>query len=83
MNQIATQTPTATHTRRRNPNRNKPTLPRICVSVREAAEITGLSKSTIYNLISDGRLPSAKVGGRKLIWLEDLHKFLSDAKQNQ
>ena len=76
-------TPNSGRAKKRSSNGDKATLPRICVSVREASEISGLSKSTLYKLISDGRLLCSKVDGRKLIWLKDLYKFLDDARHPQ
>jgi len=58
-----------------------PAPQRISVSAREAAIITGLSKSTIYKLIADGQLPYVQVGGRRLVMVKDLYKFLTDARQ--
>lgn len=37
------------------------------VSIEEAARISSLSRSTIYNLMRDGRLGSRKQGRRRLI----------------
>ena len=62
-------------------NKNKPILPRICVSAREAAEASGLSKSTIYNCMADKRLPFIKIGQRRLIMLKDLEDFLENNRQ--
>jgi excisionase family DNA binding protein len=40
---------------------------REAVSIVEATRLTGLSRSTIYELIRAGRLRSVKVGRRRLI----------------
>ena len=62
-------------------NRNKPIPPRISVSAREAAEMLGVSKSTVYNLMADGRLPFIKIGQRRLIMIKDLEDFLKSNRQ--
>lgn len=50
--------------------------PRRAVSVAEAASELGLSRSTIYNLISSDRLPSLHLGGRRLVPTWALEEFV-------
>ena len=50
---------------------------RIAVDVREAARLTGLSRSQIYVLIGEGRLKKRKVGARTLILVQDLHALFT------
>jgi excisionase family DNA binding protein len=45
---------------------------RLTYSVREAAKLTGLSTRSIHRLISDDRLHSTLVGGRRLIPVDGL-----------
>ena len=45
---------------------------RFTYSVREAAKLTGLSTRSIHRLISDDRLHSTLVGGRRLIPTDSL-----------
>lgn len=40
---------------------------REAVSIVEATRLTGLSRSTIYELLREGRLKSIKIGRRRLI----------------
>jgi excisionase family DNA binding protein len=40
---------------------------RLAYSIREAAALTGLSRSTIYVLLGQKKLLSLRVGGRRLI----------------
>ena len=42
----------------------------------EAAEVIGLSRSTVYELIAAGDLPSVLVGGRRLIPVAKLHEWV-------
>ena len=51
-------------------------LPALAFSVAEVAEITGLSRSTIYEAIITGELPAKKRGRRRLILAGDLETFL-------
>ena len=45
-------------------------------TVPEAAERTGLGRTTIYALLSSGRLGSVKVGTRRLIPAAELERFV-------
>ena len=45
-------------------------------TVPEAAERTGLGRTTIYALLSSGRLGSVKVGARRLIPAAELERFV-------
>ena len=56
-----------------------PTIPlpdRLAVSPREAAQLLGVSVPTIYELLSAGRIPSTKVGARRLISTAALRALL-------
>jgi excisionase family DNA binding protein len=46
-------------------------------TIRESCRLTGLSRTTIYNLIAAGRLAPIKVGKRTLISVEELRKLVS------
>ena len=46
------------------------------MSISQAALACGLSRSTLFLLISQGDLPSVKVGHRRLILTQDLEEFL-------
>lgn len=39
----------------------------IAVTIPDAARLTGLSRSRIYTLLGDGRLPLVKLGGSSLV----------------
>ena len=51
---------------------------KLTLSVSEVAEATGLSKSTVIRHIKAGALPSALVGGRRLVRVADLEAFIDD-----
>lgn len=52
---------------------------RIAVSPREAADLLGVSHMTVYELINSGRLPSVKVGARRLIAVSALRALVESA----
>jgi excisionase family DNA binding protein len=53
-----------------------PPSARLAYSVREAAQIANLGRSTLYKLIAQGELRARKAYGRTLILHDDLDAFL-------
>ena len=49
---------------------------RLTVSVEEAATMLGISRSGFYKLISNGTIPSLKIGGRRLVPVKTLESFI-------
>lgn len=49
---------------------------RLCITVPEAAEMLGLSKNFVYQLVREGKLPSIRFGKRILIPRVALEKML-------
>jgi excisionase family DNA binding protein len=64
-----------------------PNIPRLYADekfafrINEAAAFSGLSRSTLYKLLSDEKLRAVKVGGRRLILREDLIGLLQKGAQ--
>ena len=56
-------------------------LERLAYSVLEAAAVTGLSRSKLYELIQSGGLSSIKIGGRRLIRHADLVALLGSGAE--
>lgn len=57
-----------------------PLLPpheRAAFTIAEASSYAGLSRSSLYRLMSSGTLPSARVLGRRLILRDDIDKLLA------
>jgi excisionase family DNA binding protein len=52
------------------------TQPRRALSVREAAHSCGLSRTTLYRLIADGKLLTLKIGSRRLVRPEAIEALL-------
>jgi excisionase family DNA binding protein len=59
---------------------NRPPVNKLAYRIDEAEIVSGLGRSSIYELISDGRLSSVKIGGRRLILHEDLEALLLSGK---
>ena len=51
-------------------------MPKLAYRIDEAAEATGLSRPTIYRLVSRGELEIFRVGTRTLIMASNLEAFL-------
>ena len=53
-------------------------IERICCSVKEAMEATGIGKTKIYALIGAGTLETVKVGDRRLVKIKSLMELLGE-----
>ncbi len=62
---------------RRKKKTEKPVLqcPKVCLDYDEAAWSLGISKSKLYRLVSEGRLPCVVIEGNTVLRLDDLEKF--------
>tara|TARA_R110002095_G_scaffold68400_6_gene58201 strand:- start:694 stop:906 length:213 start_codon:yes stop_codon:yes gene_type:complete len=49
------------------------------LSIRNATQYTGLSRSTLYRMMTTGQLPSIKIGVRRLLRIEDLDALIAAA----
>ncbi len=49
---------------------------KLAFRVNEAVAVSGLSRSTIYELLKAGKLRAVKIGGRRLILRESLQALL-------
>jgi len=54
---------------------------KLALRIKEAVAVSGLSRSTIYKLVSEKKLRAVKVGGRRLILREDLQALLHSGIQ--
>jgi len=50
----------------------KPELPKIAYSIREACHVSSLGRTTIYSHIATGRLRARRIGGRVVIPADSL-----------
>jgi excisionase family DNA binding protein len=51
--------------------------PLLTLTVQEALRATGLGRTTLYKLISSGRVRRVKVGKRTLVRYDDLQKLVA------
>lgn len=58
------------------PNPPEQTSP-FALAIADVSRRTGIGRTTLFNLIRDGRLRAVKVGSRTLIRVEDLTEFLA------
>lgn len=49
----------------------------LCISIKQAAQLTGICRSTLYEALNRGELPARKLGKRTVILLADLEAFLA------
>jgi excisionase family DNA binding protein len=50
---------------------------KLAISVDDATALTGLGRSTIYELMTTGQLPFVKLGARRLILVDDIRALLT------
>jgi len=55
----------------------RPPVLRLSLSVQDASEATGLSKSFLYTCMREGTLKFSKAGVRRLIAVSELEAFLA------
>jgi excisionase family DNA binding protein len=55
-----------------------PIRQRVSCTVRDAAQVTGISRTRIYELLADGTLAGTVVGGRRLVFVRSLLRLLGE-----
>lgn len=50
----------------------------LAYDIATAARVSALGKSKLYELIAEGRLVSSKVGKRRLVLADSLHKLIAE-----
>jgi len=55
-------------------------MEKLTYTVEQAAEVLGLSRSSMYEAVRSGSVPAIRVGGRWLISKVQLERFLSGEK---
>lgn len=48
----------------------------LAISIEEAANLSSISRRTLYNLLRDGAIQSRKVGRRRLVIVRSLRAYL-------
>ncbi len=57
-------------------------MERLTLSVTEAAEILGVSRSFMYQLVKENKIPSLKLGNRRLIPKGNLEEWIRKNTEN-
>lgn len=60
-----------------NQDASTASLERLAYGIRDAAAVSGLSRSKLYELIKSGRLSSIKIAGRRLVTRAALLELLN------
>lgn len=50
-----------------------------CCSVADAAKGLGVCRATIYNWMREGRIHTARVGGRRLVKISSIKRLVGEA----
>lgn len=58
-------------------NQASASVARVLLSVKETRQRLGLSHSKVYDLIRDGKLPSALIGRKRVVRAADLDAFVA------
>lgn len=53
---------------------------KLALRINDAVAVCGLSRATLYRLMGEQRLPTTKVGGRRLILRDDLIALLNGGR---
>jgi excisionase family DNA binding protein len=61
------------------PQHRGPVFVRLAYRIDDAAAAIGISRSTLFEYIKDGRIPSRKIGASTVIRHRDLEAFLDAA----
>jgi excisionase family DNA binding protein len=54
---------------------------RRALSIKETAQVCGLSRATLYRLLNDGKLTTIKVGARRLVPVASIDTLLAGGVQ--
>lgn len=55
--------------------------PPVLLTIEEARTVLRLSRWSLYKLINERRLKTIKIGQRRLIPADDLHRFIDDLRR--
>lgn len=55
------------------------TTSKITCSVKDATELTGLGKTTLYRLLAEEKITGTHVGAKRLLHVDSLRRFLEAA----
>ena len=50
---------------------------RLTVSIAEACRLTGLGRTSLYELINEGRITTTRIGSRRLVRFDSLREIVT------
>ncbi|HEY8032039.1 MAG TPA: helix-turn-helix domain-containing protein [Methylocella sp.] len=53
---------------------------RLAISIDEAVKVSGLGRSSVYQLMNSGEIETAKIGKRRLVLVASLKKLIEGAR---
>ena len=56
---------------------------RIGLSIKDAAQVSGISRARIYTLIGDGKIDARKVGRKTLVLAGSLQRFIDSLPRTE
>ena len=56
---------------------------RLAYSIAEACELTSLGRTHLFKLISEGRLATRKIGGRRLVLASSLQELVEGGNEQK
>lgn len=54
---------------------------KLCYSKKEVAHALSVSIMTVHRLLKSGKLPATRIGGRVVVYRDDLIQFIKDRRQ--
>ena len=69
-----------THARRTNFDVQNPSLEKLAYTVPEFCAAIGIGKTSLYELINEGKLKAIEAAGRRLILKSDAQAFLASCR---
>lgn len=57
------------------------TVNRLLLSLTDGADVLGVKRSTMYVLIAQGEVEAVRIGGRRLVTVESLERYVDRLKQ--
>ena len=58
-------------------------MERILLRVREACEVTGVSRSMMYSLLASGQIPSVRIGRAVRVPVDELRRWVDAQVENK
>ncbi len=56
---------------------------RLAVSITEAASVVGIGRTSMYREIERGTISTVRIGGRRLITIDELRRYVAALEPNE